>query len=168
MLFNKIIISFFTILIAFQLGCNLQPIYEKKELKSFYCSIEVSEPRSTLIFYELEFYNSLKLKFCNNALAEKSLFLEWDISKTNSGLLTAKDAAISRYEITLTATFALKNKKTSETLLSSKIYSKAAHNVLEDELFSTLTAERNATVLASKDLVEQIFYTIYLFEINNQ
>ena len=147
-------------------GCNLEPIHKKKETSNYFCTIDIEQPKSNLIFYELNFYNQLNLKFCKNKSYPKSLFLKWTITKSSTGLITAKNAAVSRYEVVLKITFQLINNKSSDIIYTDTIKSKAAHNVLEDELFSTLTAERNAEILATKDLVTQMFYRIYLFNEN--
>lgn len=126
----------------------------------------MQQPKSNLIEHEIYFYNNLKVKFCKNSNTPKSFLLQWNIKKSNTGLITSQNASISRYEVLLTTHFNLINKKDSSTLLSDVVYSKAAHNVLEDELFSTITAERNASKLAANDLVEQIFFKIFLFNKN--
>ena len=166
MLFNsKKIFFIISVLLTFLLyGCNLEPIHKNKKETNFFCSIDIQKPKSNLIYHEIHFYNNLKIKFCKNSITPKSFFLQWSIKKSNTGLITSQNASISRYEVVLTTTFNLINKKDSSVLLSDIIYSKAAHNVLEDELFSTITAERNASKLAANDLVEQIFYKIFLFD----
>ena len=108
------------------------------------------------------------MKLCLSNKSNKSLLLKWNITKTNTGLITAKNATQSRYEVVLTAKFYLINIDDNKTIYSGEIYSKAAHNVLEDELFSTITAERNAENMAAKNLVDNLFDKVYLFMIKNK
>ena len=168
MLFNRKKIFFvISVLLIFSMyGCNLEPIHKNNKEDKLFCAIELQQPKSNLIEHEIYFYNNLKVKFCKNSNTPKSFLLQWSIKKSNTGLITSQNASISRYEVLLTVNFNLINKKDSSTLLSNVVYSKAAHNVLEDELFSTITAERNASKLAANNLVEQIFYKILLFNDN--
>ena len=168
MLFNRKKIFFvISVLLIFSMyGCNLEPIHKNNKEDKLFCAIELQQPKSNLIEHEIYFYNNLKTKFCKNRNTPKTFLLQWSIKKSNTGLITSQNASISRYEILLTVNFNLINKKDSSTLLSNVVYSKAAHNVLEDELFSTITAERNASKLAANNLVEQIFYKILLFNDN--
>ena len=168
MLFNRKKIFFvISVLLIFSMyGCNLEPIHKNNKEDKLFCAIELQQPKSNLIEHEIFFYNNLKTKFCKNRNTPKTFLLQWSIKKSNTGLITSQNASISRYEVLLTVNFNLINKKASSTLLSNVVYSKAAHNVLEDELFSTITAERNASKLAANNLVEQIFYKILLFNDN--
>ena len=168
MLFNRKKIFFvISVLLIFSMyGCNLEPIHKNNKKDKLFCAIELQQPKSNLIEHEIYFYNNLKTKFCKNRNTPKTFLLQWSIKKSNTGLITSQNASISRYEVLLPVDFNLINKKDSSTLLSNVVYSKAAHNVLEDELFSTITAERNASKLAANNLVEQIFYKILLFNDN--
>lgn len=144
-------------------GCTLEAIYTKKKNIDFFCSIEIEEPRSNLYLYEVTFHNSLQQKLCNNNSTYKTLILKWNIKKSNKGLITAQNTSVSRYEIILLSKFYLVKKENSKTIYSDEVYSKAAHNVLEDELFSTITSERSADNLAANNLVEMVFNKLYLF-----
>tara|TARA_B100001013_G_scaffold144111_1_gene85133 strand:- start:211 stop:726 length:516 start_codon:yes stop_codon:yes gene_type:complete len=165
---NKAFLCINALVLLIFVGCNLEPIYKTKFTEDLLCSIKVVKPQSHLNLYEVGFQNLLEMKLCMSSKPNKSLLLTWNIIKTNTGLITAKNAAESRYEVVLTAKFHLTNIDDNKTIYSGEIYAKAAHNVLEDELFSTITAERNAENMAAKNLVDNLFDKVYLFMIKNK
>ena len=165
---NKKFLCINTLVLLIFLGCNLEPIYKTKFTEDLLCSIKVVKPQSHLNLYEVDFHNLLEMKLCMSNKSNKSLLLKWNITKTNTGLITAKNATESRYEVVLTAKFYLNNLDDNKTIYSGEIYSKAAHNILEDELFSSITAERNAENMAAKNLVDNLFDKVYLFMIKNK
>ena len=166
-----LVVNFFTpylLLVFIITGCNLEAIYKKKETRDLFCFIELDEPQSNFNLYEVTFYNALKLKLCKKNTTNKTFLLKWNIKKSTTELITAKNTSISRYEVILTSKFYLFKKKDSTIIYSDETYSKAAHNVLEDELFSTITSERASDNYAATNLVDLIFNKIYLFSQHHQ
>ena len=105
-----------TLVLLIFLGCNLEPIYKTKLTEDLLCSIKVVKPQSHLNLYEVNFHNLLEMKLCLSNKSNKSLLLKWNITKTNTGLITAKNAAQSRYEVVLTAKFYSKYLDTSTSI----------------------------------------------------
>ena len=169
--FLVLVVNYFTpyvLLVLIITGCNLEAIYKKKETRDLFCFIELDEPKSNFNLYEVTFYNALKFKLCKKNTTDKTFLLKWNIEKSTKELITAKNTSISRYEVILTSKFYLFKNKDSTIIYSDETYSTAAHNVLEDELFSTITSERASDNYAATNLVDLIFNKIYLYSQHHQ
>lgn len=77
------------------------------------------------------------------------------LKNTNSALAVQLDNTITRFNVTLTATFALRDRENHEVLYSSKVRRVASYNVRRAP-FATLTAKQDAERRASKEIADDI------------
>lgn len=77
------------------------------------------------------------------------------LRNTNSALALQLDNTITRYNVTLTASFALKDREDQEALYRSKVRRVASYNVRRAP-FATLTAKQDAERRAAKEIADDI------------
>ncbi len=77
------------------------------------------------------------------------------LRNTNSALALQLDNTITRYNVTLTASFALKDSEGKEILYRSKVRRVASYNVRRAP-FATLTAKQDAERRAAKEIADDI------------
>ncbi len=77
------------------------------------------------------------------------------LTNTNSALAIQLDSTITRYNLTLTARFELKDLAGNDVLYRSTIRRVASYNV-RDEPFATLTAQKDAERRAAEEIADDI------------
>lgn len=77
------------------------------------------------------------------------------LRNTNSALALQLDNTITRYNVTLTAQFDLKNRENQELLYRSQVRRVASYNVRRAP-FATLTAKQDAERRAAKEIADDI------------
>jgi LPS-assembly lipoprotein len=93
---------------------------------------------------------------------EPLYLLSFNTKESVSAVLITKQETITRYNMRVNASYALKNSDTGEVLTKGNIVSLASFNVLRAE-FANVIAEQDARRRAAQDLAEQIRTRLALF-----
>ena len=133
-------------------GCGFRPLYGDSKLEPQLKSIYV-EPVAERTGYELR--NSLIALLGGNGDARgKPYRLHMTLVESNRGVVLENDAAITRYNDTVTVNYVLSDAKGAELLRSSQT-SLASYNVAPSP-FATLSAQQDSDKRAADDIANRI------------
>ena len=133
-------------------ACGFHPLYGDARLEPQMKSIFV-EPVAERNGYELR--NALiNLLSSNGESAGKAYHLRLSLSETNQGVALQNDATITRYNDTLTVSYALIDAAGKEIAHGTQS-SLSSYNVVQSP-YSTLTAQQDADKRAAQEIAERI------------
>ncbi len=81
--------------------------------------------------------------------------LEVELRETKDGLALEQDESVTRFNLTLHATFEMNDLRTDQTILEGKTRAIAAYNVVRSD-YANLIAERDARSRSSQEVAQEI------------
>ena len=86
---------------------------------------------------------------------EPRYVLDVRVDESKEGLAIARDATVTRFNLTLSAEYSLRDAGTAKVIASGVVRAVAAYNVLQSD-FANVIAERDAEVRAARVITDQI------------
>jgi LPS-assembly lipoprotein len=146
-------------------GCGFRPLYgtygADPGARALFASIYVEPDDVELVGYELR-NDVMDLMGCTNDARAARYRLKFAIRQTREGVSIAPDAAITRYDYTLTVNYTLSDAKTGAVITKGVESTLSAFNVVSSP-YSTLTAQQATQKSAAQDVADHLQIDLAVF-----
>lgn len=137
-------------------GCGFRPLYGGAgggEVTAALASIEVLRVDGPLGF---EMRNHLVDRLASGPPRAARYELEVEIDYRTSGQITEKNTQIRRHLLNFNAGWSLASREDGGEVASGRVYTETSYNIIADEDYSTLVAQRAAADRAARDAAREI------------
>jgi LPS-assembly lipoprotein len=155
------------LLVLLAAACGFRPLYGDQGVseQAFY-DIEIA-PINGRIGQILRNHLIDRLRPGSSYVRSSKYTLNVNLAKSKEGVAIARDEAATRFNVTLTANFVLRDNAASSDVLKGTVRSVAVYNVVQSD-YATLVAEREAQSRASRDISDELRTRLATFLSRNE
>lgn len=145
-------------------GCGFRPLYGQRgygdRVTAHLAAIQLLPDRDRI---GLQIYNHLRDMLTPRGPAARPLYrLSFSVIEEKDGLAIESDESITRYNLSLNATFVLQTADNGSVLTEGQTRATAAYNVIRSE-YANLQAERDAQSRAAREVAFEIQTRLAVF-----
>lgn len=145
-------------------GCGFSPLYGGERGAGLARDLAAVDVARIDAPYGVELRNHILDTMPLPSLAEKPRYrLAIELSTRKVALITARDARARRFDMIMLADFQLRATETGATVTRGTARAEVGYNILDEEDFANLIAERNAGRQAAREVSREIVSRLALY-----